>query len=131
MADPACTADTQWAGSLLAARTTTRHTVAVLSADGQDCGHFLITDGCGQEMALRFCPGLCAPYRVAHIDGHEPIAGAIEDALESKGTYPLSVTSLAGSGVPFLERRVEWRDIPMTDEQFTIALHPVTDDQER
>jgi len=30
-----------------------------------------------------------------------------------------------------LERRVEWCYITMTDEQFTVALHLVTDDQER
>jgi transketolase len=67
---------------------------------------------------------------VTEIPGHDPqaIAEAIEGALVSEGGPHLVVAkTVAGYGVPFMEARVKWHYLPMSDEQFTQALGAVSE----
>ena len=119
-----------WESALIAAHHRLSSLIVILDLNGQQAlgrtRDVLSVDG---------VPGAWASlgWRVAQVDGHKPraIAEAIEDALRSEGPHILVATTVAGSGVPFMEGRVEWHYLPMTEEQFTAALHCVTEDQER
>ena len=60
---------------------------------------------------------------VREIDGHEPYA--IEQALRAPPTdRPLAVVAktIKGHGVSFMENRMEWHYLPMTAEQYQMAI---------
>ena len=60
---------------------------------------------------------------VREIDGHEPYA--IEQALRAPPTdRPLAVVAktIKGHGVSFMENRMEWHYLPMTAEQYQMAV---------
>jgi transketolase len=60
---------------------------------------------------------------VREIDGHEP--SAIEQALRAPvGERPLAVLArtIKGHGVSFMENRMEWHYLPMTAEQYHMAV---------
>jgi transketolase len=63
-------------------------------------------------------------WNVTEVAGHEPraIAQAVEAALGADGPHLIVARTVAGHGVPFMEGRVEWHYLPMSDEQFTTAL---------
>jgi transketolase len=70
-------------------------------------------------------------WQVTEVAGHEPqaIADVVERALGSEGPHLIVARTVAGHGVPFMEGRVEWHYKPMSDEQFTIAVRSVSQDQ--
>jgi transketolase len=70
-------------------------------------------------------------WNVTEVSGHDPqaIAEAIEGALVSEGPHLLVARTVAGYGVPFMEGRVEWHYLPMSDEQFPLALRAVSEGQ--
>lgn len=60
---------------------------------------------------------------VREVDGHEP--GAIERALRAPlADRPLAVLArtVKGHGVSFMENRMEWHYLPMTAEQYQMAV---------
>jgi transketolase len=60
---------------------------------------------------------------VREVDGHEP--GAIEQALRAPlGDRPLAVLAktVKGHGVSFMENKMEWHYLPMTAEQYQMAI---------
>lgn len=63
------------------------------------------------------------------VDGHDVAAlRATLDSIDGTSTRPhvLLARTTAGSGVSFMEDRVEWRYLPLSDEQFATAAAEVT-----
>ena len=70
-------------------------------------------------------------WRPIKVDGHDPVALQAAFAKAARGENPsvvLARTS-AGKGVSFMEDKVEWHYLPMTDEQYASALSEVTADR--
>jgi transketolase len=119
-----------WESALIAAHHKLSNLIVILDSNGQQA--------LGRTKDVLSVEGVPAAWaslgwRVAQVDGHKPraVAEAVEDALDSEGPHLLVATTVAGSGVPFMEGRVEWHYLPMTDEQFTVAIDAVTEDKER
>ena len=70
-------------------------------------------------------------WRPIEVDGHDPVALQAAFAEAVRGEIPsvvLARTS-AGKGVSFMEDKVEWHYLPMTDEQYASALNEVAADR--
>lgn len=61
-------------------------------------------------------------WTVREVDGHAP--AAVREALRPHRQEPLVVLArtVSGRGVSFMERQVRWHYLPMSDEDFAIAL---------
>jgi len=68
-----------------------------------------------------------ASFKVAihEIDGHDPVA--LQQALNTPSLLPkiIILRTVKGSGVSFMENRMEWHYLPMNEEQYRQALHEV------
>jgi transketolase len=68
-------------------------------------------------------------WTASEVDGHDVAAlGATLDSIDSTSARPhvLLARTTAGSGVSFMEDRVEWRYLPLSDEQYATAAAEVT-----
>lgn len=116
-----------WEAALVAAHHRLHNLVVLLDANGQQA--------LGRTRDVLSLEGVPAAWesigwRVRQVPGHEPqaIAAAIEEALESEGPHLLVASTISGYGVPFMEGRVEWHYLPMSDDQFATAMSSVTQD---
>lgn len=63
---------------------------------------------------------------VAHVDGHDP--EALRLALKVKSGVPKIVfaRTTKGAGISFMENRMEWHYLPLTEELYKIAVEEVS-----
>lgn len=117
-----------WESALIAGHHKLSNLIVLLDANGQQA-----LGRTRDVLSLEGVPAAWAAlgWRVTEVAGHDPraIAELIERALVSDGPHLLVARTVAGHGVPFMEGRVEWHYLPMTDEQFTIAVAAVNEDQ--
>lgn len=117
-----------WESALIAAHHKLSNLIVILDANGQQA-----LGRTREVLSLEGVPDAWASigWKVEELAGHEPraIAQAIEHALKTEGPHLLVAKTVAGFGVPFMEGRVEWHYLPMSDEQFTSAIHSLTEDQ--
>jgi transketolase len=59
------------------------------------------------------------------IDGHDPYA--IRSALERKSQLPkiIILRTIKGYGISFMENRMEWHYLPLSQEQFQLAVNEI------
>jgi transketolase len=116
-----------WESALIAAHHKLSNLIVLLDANGQQA-----LGRTREVLSLEGVPHAWASigWKVKELAGHEPraIAQAIEHALNAEGPHLLVAKTVAGFGVPFMEGRVEWHYLPMSDEQFTSAIHSLTED---
>jgi transketolase len=113
-----------WESALIAAHHSLHNLIVLLDANGQQA--------LGRTQDVLSVEGVPAAWaalgwKVTEVAGHSPeaIAAVIEEALVSEGPHLVVARTVAGYGVPFMEGRVEWHYMPMSDEQFRIALDSV------
>jgi transketolase len=70
-------------------------------------------------------------WRPIEVDGHDPVAlqAAFADAVRGETPSVVLARTSAGKGVSFMEDKVEWHYLPMTDEQYASALNEVAADR--
>jgi len=68
------------------------------------------------------------PFRVdvQEIDGHDP--AALHAALEKKSERPriILLRTIKGHGVSFMEGRMEWHYLPITEKQYELAIQEIS-----
>jgi transketolase len=114
-----------WESALIAAHHKLSNLIVLLDDNGQQA-----LGRTRDVLSLEGVPVAWAAlgWKVTEVAGHEPraIAEAIESALDGEGPHLLIARTVAGYGVPFMAGRVEWHYLPMSEEQFTIALESLT-----
>lgn len=65
-------------------------------------------------------------FETAEVDGHD--YGAISSALGRRSTRPRAIVAatVKGRGVSFMENRMEWHYLPMTEQQYRRAVSEVS-----
>ena len=68
-------------------------------------------------------------WDVREVDGHDLVgmAVALDRAIADDGRpHVLLARTVFGKGVSFMERRLEWHYLPMSEDEYTLALEQVT-----
>ena len=70
-------------------------------------------------------------WRPIEVDGHDPVAlqAAFAEAVRGESPSVVLARTSAGKGISFMEDKVEWHYLPMTDEQYASALNEVAADR--
>jgi transketolase len=114
-----------WESALIAAHHKLSNLIVLLDFNGQQA-----LGRTKDVLSLEGVPAAWASlgWKVTHVPGHKPqaIADAIDSALDCDGPHLLVAKTVAGYGVPFMEGRVEWHYLPMSDDQFEVAIRSVT-----
>ncbi len=118
LSDGECEEGSVWEAFMFARHRKLSNLVALIDANGLQ--GFGSTDEVASLEPL--VPKLQAfGLSVVEVDGHD--TGAIADALATPHDGPLVIVlrTVKGRGVPFMEGRMEWHYLPVSEEQHAIA----------
>jgi transketolase len=120
ISDAECNEGSLWEAVMFAAHHRLGNLVAILDLNGQQALGY--TD---QVMDLHDMPGRWRAFGwdVHEVDGHDPEAIAAEIAgLDDDRPHLLIADTTFGKGVSYMESKIEWHYLPMSDEQYEQAL---------
>jgi transketolase len=112
-----------WEVALLAAHHRCAALTVVLDLNGQQALGFTrdVLNTSAAPTAFR-----AMGWHVTEVDGHDvdALTSALSASSEERGGMPhlIVARTIAGKGVDFMERRIEWHYLPMTPDQYTSAL---------
>lgn len=127
LSDAECNEGSVWEAAMFAAQHELGNLVALLDFNGQQALGYTgdVLDQSQEAERWR-----AFGWDVHEVDGHdEPALRDTLDGLDLRpGTRPHMIIAHTtfGHGVNFMESRIEWHYLPMTDEQFEDALRQVT-----
>ena len=122
MSDAECNAGATWEAAHFAGQHRIPRLVAVIDVNGQQAlgatRDILDLEPFGDRWSL-------AGWSVREVDGHD--IGSLADALEPSPEGPVAVVArtVFGAGVSFMEGRLDWHYLPMSEEQYQTALAEV------
>jgi transketolase len=125
LSDAECNEGSVWEAAIFAAHHRLSNLVAVIDLNGQQAlgyTHQVLSIG---DMAARW---RSFGWDARDVDGtsSEAVAEAIEGLDFTDGPPHCVVAhTVFGRGVSFMERRVEWHYLPMSDEQYELALSQI------
>ncbi|RAZ88658.1 transketolase [Mesorhizobium hawassense] len=119
LSDAECNEGATWEAAMFAGHHRLANLIAIVDVNGQQAlgpTAEILNQG---RMAERWAS--CG-WTVREVDGHVPTA--VREALTPSLHEPLAVLArtVSGRGVSFMERQVNWHYLPMSDEQYAIAL---------
>ena len=124
LSDGECEEGSTWEGLMFAHHQKLANLVVLVDANGMQ--------GFGSTEEVASLEPLGPKFRgfgmqVAEIDGHAP--EALDAALARRPDEPLVVLlrTRKGHGVSFMEGRMEWHYLPLTEEQYALALSEIDD----
>ncbi len=120
ISDAECNEGSLWEAVMFSAHHRLGNLVAILDLNGQQALGY--TD---QVMHLHDMPGRWRAFGwdVHEVDGHDPEAIAATIAgLDDESPHLLIADTIFGKGVSYMEGKIEWHYLPMTDEQYAQAL---------
>lgn len=108
-----------WEAAAIAGTHGLRNLTVILDQNGQQAmgySHEVMRVGHPEEIWSQF------GWMVSTVDGHnvEEIASALR--VEGDRPHLIVASTVAGKGVEFMERRIEWHYMPMSAEQFASAI---------
>lgn len=77
------------------------------------------------EMALKW---KAFGWSVVDVDGHDPVAiqKALQNGEKKSGPKMYIAKTTLGKGVSFMEGKIDWHYMPLTDDQYTQAIEELT-----
>jgi transketolase len=119
LSDGECEEGSTWEAVMFARHQNFANLVILVDANG--------LQGFGSTREVASLEPLAAKFRgfglrAEEIDGHDP--AALDAVLRQRGDAPLVVVmrTVKGRGVSFMEGRMEWHYLPLTDDQYRQAL---------
>jgi transketolase len=125
MSDAECNEGAVWEAAMFASHHHLSRLVAIIDMNGQQALGYTRDVSDPAAMADRWTS---FGWDVVSVDGHDPSLLARElNALETTLARPRVVLArtVFGKGVPFMESRIEWHYMPMSQEQFEAAHQAV------
>ena len=126
MSDSELNEGSTWEAALIAAQLMIGSLTVVLDLNGQQALGFT-----RDVLNTRSAPHAWQEFGwdLFHVDGHDvpSLREALANARKTDRPSLIVARTTAGKGVSFMEGRVEWHYLPMTDEQFAIALDEVSE----
>lgn len=127
LSDAECNEGSVWEAAMFAAHHRLSNLVAVIDMNGQQALGYTRDVLDLSSMAERW---QAFGWDAHEIDGHDvdEIARTIEqfDGVEGP-PHVLVAATVFGRGVPFMEGELVWHYLPMTDEEFVVALNAVAE----
>jgi transketolase len=124
LSDGECQEGSIWEAVIFAQHRRLANLVVLVDANGLQGFGLTSEIASMQNLAMRF-EGFDA--HVQEIDGHA--AEALDKALTLRGEHPcyILLRTIKGRGVSFMENRVEWHYLPMTEAQHALAQAEISD----
>lgn len=129
VSDAECNEGALWEAVMFAAHHRLSALVAIVDVNGQQALGYTKEVLDLEPLGARFA---AFGWDVAEVDGHDTVA--LEGALTrppSPGGAPRAVLARTtfGKGVSFMERRVAWHYLPLTAEQYAVAIAEVGEEE--
>jgi transketolase len=126
VSDAECNEGSVWEGAMFAAHHGLANLVVIVDLNGQQALGYTADVIDLSPMADRW---RAFGWDTHEVDGHD--VDRLHDSLsgldyEGEKPHVLVAHTVFGKGVSFMERRIEWHYLPMSDEQYTLALNEVT-----
>lgn len=119
-----------WEAAMFAAHHRLGNLIAVVDVNGQQALGYTADVLNLTSLGDRF---RAFGWEVREVAGHDVEALARAFSVEAGANAPLVVLAhtVFGRGVPFMERRLEWHYLPMSDEEYSRALDALSDHARR
>ena len=119
LSDAECNEGATWEAAMFAGHHRLANLIAIVDVNGQQALGPTAEILDQSRMPERWAS--CG-WTVREVDGHVP--AAIGDALcpDPQGPLVVLAETISGRGVSFMERQVSWHYMPMSDQQYAIAL---------
>ena len=126
LSDAECNEGSVWEAVMFAAHHRLARLVAIVDLNGQQALGYTKDVLDLSPMSERW---RAFGWDVHEVDGHDPVA--LTDTIrgldyESDTPHVLVARTVFGKGVSFMESRIEWHYLPMTEGQFERAMNEVT-----
>ena len=112
-----------WEAAMFAAHHRLSNLVAVIDANGQQALGYtrdVLDPGSTGERLRAF------GWDAVEVDGHDVDALRAALVRPTGGPHAVVARTTFGKGVSFMESRIEWHYLPMTDDEYLAALEQVT-----
>jgi transketolase len=117
-----------WEAAMFAAHHRLANLVALIDVNGQQAFGYTREVLDLEPLAARWSS---FGWDVHDVDGHdgEALGAALEQSAGAAGDRPhvILARTTFGKGVDFMESRVEWHYLPMSDDQYSLALQQVSE----
>jgi transketolase len=126
LSDAECNEGSVWEAVMFAAHHRLSNLVAIVDLNGQQALGYTKDVLDLSPMAERW---RAFGWNAHEVDGHDPVALCDKlRGLDLAAGPPnvLVAHTISGKGVSFMERRIEWHYLPMTERQFEQAMQEVT-----
>ena len=126
LSDAECNEGSVWEAAMFAAHHKLSNLVAIVDVNGQQALGYTrdVIDTSPLEERWR-----AFGWDTRNVDGHDPqaIQHTIADlAFEAGKPHVVVARTTFGRGVSFMENRIEWHYLPMTEEQYKTAMFEVS-----
>ena len=125
LSDAECNEGSLWEAAMFAAHHRLSNLVAVIDMNGQQALGYTRDVLDLSQMADRW---RAFGWDAQDVDGHDiqQMVRAMEPVKDDDGPPRVLVAeTVFGRGVPFMEKQLSWHYLPMSDEQFALALEAV------
>lgn len=124
LSDAECNEGSTWEAVMLGAQHELSNVVAIVDVNGQQALGYTSDVVNLSPLAEKW---RAFGWQVREVDGHNE--AALHEALEADGGVQCPRVVLAqtvfGKGVPFMEGQIKWHYLPMSDDEYIVALRAI------
>ena len=122
ISDAECNEGSTWEAVMFAAHHRLSNLTAIIDLNGQQALGYT-----KNVLALPDMPGRWRSFGwdAREVDGHDGAAlheALVDDKSSSSMPHVIVARTIFGKGVSFMENQIKWHYLPMSDEQYTLAM---------
>lgn len=125
LSDAECNEGSTWEAVMFAAHHRLSNLTAIIDLNGQQALGYTKDVLALPEMAKRW---VSFGWDVCEVDGHDVVA--VREALQERTREPSAprvvvARTVFGKGVSFMENQIKWHYLPMSDEEYRLAIREI------